>query len=353
MSWNNVKGVSAAQIWTDNPDMTQAYLFANGNHQVKLTIGVSLTLSNAEQPGPTEDEVRAALSLIDFETAADLSFLKTGDKGSYAYVYQPNMPEKIKAIETTSDSSTYQYEFDYYVSSDDIINANYGSEKVALLLTYTDASGNKIEYYTASGSKSQSYVAVTVYPPKKYGVAGSSSTPVIINLKDDKPKYEVTSSAQNTDEIMDSSAETYSMRIDDSYFRIISFQASADIPSNHPFYIDGSSSGEESVGHYRYASNEAYIPTDNKLNQGYVSYNTILQFDYNGSGGNLITVSISVTQESNELILIKLWGDILFSNETFSNNHSTALVCVFDQFGNPLNIQIGMTNGEFDINSVT
>jgi len=351
MSWDNVEGVSSVQIWTDNPDMTQAYLFANGNHQVKLTIGVSLSLSGE---GPTYEEVKTALSLIDFETGAGISHLKTGDKGEYAYVYQPNEVSSVKVLDTdASGTGAYQYEVDYYLSSDSTINENYASEKVALLLTYIDGNGNKIDYQTASGSKSQSYVAVTVYPPKKYGTSDSASTPVIITLKDDKPKYQVTNKTQNIDEIEDSSAEIYSLRIDDNYFRIINFVTSNDIPSNHPFYIDGSSAGQESVGHYRYAANEAYIPTDNKINQGYVSYNTVLNFDYNGDGGSLITVSVTVTQEPNELILIKLWGDILFSDETFSNKKSTASFSVVDQFGNLLNIEVGMTDGQFNINSIT
>lgn len=168
MSWDNVKGVSSAQIWTDNPDMTQAYLFANGNHQVKLTVGLSFTLSNATQPGPTEDEVKAALTLIDYETAAELSHLKIGEKGGYAYVYQPNSPTAIKSlpVRDASNLGAYQYELDYYLSSDSTFNSNYASEKVALLLTYTGSTGTEIDYRTSSGSKSQSYVAVTVYPPK-------------------------------------------------------------------------------------------------------------------------------------------------------------------------------------------
>lgn len=346
MSWDNVKGVSSASIWTDNPDMTQAYLFANGTHQVKLTIGVSLSLSGE---GPTEEEVKTALTLIDFETGEELSHLKAGDQGKYLSVYQPNMPAVVKAIETSS-SGTYQYEFDYYLSSDSIINANYASEKVALLLSYIDHNGNKIDYQTASGSKSQSYVAVTVYPPKKYGTSDSSSTPVIIKLKNDKPEYKISNHPNNT-VIHDSSVQIYSLIIDDSYFRLISYEASSDILSIYPFYSYGDMDEMEGDS-AEYKANESYFIPENKLNQGRGSYVTQLQFIYNQSKGNVFTIQITTNQEQNELIFINVWSYFYLGDASYSSNTGSASFSAFDQFGNQLEIEVTYKDSELKITNI-
>ena len=353
MSWNNVKGVSSAQIWTHNPDMTHAYLFANGNHQVKLTIGISLTLNEATQPGPTEDEVKTALSLINFETGAGLSFLKTGNKGGYAYVYQPNTPEKVKSIEATSNSSAYQYEFDYYVSSDSTLNANYASEIVALMLSYIDASGNKIEYYTASGSKSQSYVTVTVYPPKKYGTENSNMTLIRLILKDDKLKPQAESYDPNTYSVNLDSAEfeTHSLRIDDPYFRLIAISDQSDVTSDYGYYRDGTHENVDAASTQGYFMHDYYLPTGNNLNQGSISFSAHLYVNLNSSA-NIFSFTVDVHQEPNEIILVSYSGHVEFINGNFENNHNTFLFTALDQFGNPINIDLGADADGPKINSI-
>jgi len=351
MSWDNVKGVSAAQIWTDNPDMTQAYLFANGNHQVKLTVGLSLTLSDATQPGPTEDEVKAALTLVDYETGAGVRFIKTGAKGGYDYVYQPNMPATINVLSAsdTSNPGAYQYELDYYVSSDSTINANYASEKVALFLSYINSSGAEVDYNTASGSKSQNYVAVTVYPPKKYGTSDSSSTPVIIKLKDDEPEYKISNHPSGTLEINDSNVSIYSLLIDDGNFRIISYLGSSSI---YPFHTD-SDLVQQDGDQWQYTATENYLIPDNKLNEGSTTYSSQLQFVYNKSQGNIFTIDVNVSQEPNEIIFIKVWSKFFIVNETFSDNDGTSSFSAYDQFGNIINIEVASTNDGFNIKNVT
>ncbi len=355
MSWDNVKGVSAAQIWTDNPDTTQAYLFANGNHQVKLTVGLSLVLTNTSQPGPTEDEIKAALSLIDFDTGAGLSHLKTGDKGEYGYVYLPNMPEQIKAspISDASNPGAYQYELDYYLYSDSTINADFASEKVALLLSYTDSGGKEIEYSTASGSKSQSYVTVTVYPPKKYGVVDSGSTPVIIQLKDDKPNDGIISHDEYVKDTSISSAKIYSLRIDDSFFRLIHLDASGDIESDqNAFYIDISKNGGVQSGYQPFSIHECFLVSENNLNQGKQFYTSTLYITPGKNQPYWFSVHVSVVQEPNEIIFINFSGNASTSRPTYSNDHSTASFSAYDQFGNHLEIEVAATNDGFSVNNV-
>lgn len=354
MSWDNVAGVSLAHIWTDNPDMTQAYLFANGNHQVKVTVGLSFKLGDATQPGPTEDEIKTALTLINYETGAGLSHLKTADKGNYGYVYQPNMPAAINvlSISNTSNPGAYQYEWDYYLSSDSTINANYASEKVALLLSYIDVNGNKIDYATGSGTKYQSFVTVTVYPPKKYGVAGSASTPVIIKVKDDKLSQ--TTVEHNVFNLEDQVVSSWSLKIDDSYFRMINFDSESGTLSNLPFYRHGENVAPAGAGmREQWKTNEGFVPVQNKLNQESYSYDTTLSITYK-DGDLFIDITVNVQQGVNELIFIDYSAVITPSYDSgFSNLTNTVSLSPYDQFGNKFTVEVSKTNDGFEVTNVT
>lgn len=349
MSWDNVNGVSSAQIWTDNPNMTQAYLFANGNHQVKLTIGISLSLSGE---GPTDEEVKTALSLIDFETGADISHLKTGDKGGYGYVYLPNMPMEVKTLQPndTSNSGAYQYEFDYYISSESTINTNYASEKVALLLSYVDHNGNKIDYQTASGSKSQSYVAVTVYPPKKYGMSGSNMTPVVFNTLNDNPSY-TTDKSSFVDTFIVHSVQVYGLAIDDSYFRFVNYQA----PNTRlsPAQFRQIIESDYSAGHYPgYKLSQGFLLKDNDVKSMGKSYsaNVGVMDSYSGTpepNGEIASLDVTVYQQFGQIIFINFDVDVSWENTQDDNlfkGSASANFTAFDQFGNPAYIEVGAGN---------
>ncbi len=349
MSWDNVKGVSALRIWTDNPDMTQAWLFANGNHQVKLTVGVGINLNDPTQPGPTEDEVKAGLSLIDFDTGAELRFLKTGDNGGYGYVYQPNMPATIKALESSNDLA-YQYEINYYISSDSTINANYASEQVALLLSYTDSTGKKTDIPTGSGSKSQSYVAVTVYPPKKYGMSGSPTTAVIFKTLNDKPSYTTRSSSfVNTFNVH--SVYIYGLSIDDSYFRFISYQAPDTRLSPVPFrqIIESDYSAGHTPG---YHLSQGFLLIDNDVKSKGESYIADLGVmdtspDTGEPEGEIAGMDVTVEQETGQIIFINFDVDVEWTNTEGDNlfkDSASAKFTAYDQFGNPVYIEVGAGN---------
>ncbi|SUG13265.1 Uncharacterised protein [Salmonella enterica subsp. arizonae] len=43
----------------------EAFLFVNDNHQILITVGVSLALYETSKAGPTLEEVKSAISLID------------------------------------------------------------------------------------------------------------------------------------------------------------------------------------------------------------------------------------------------------------------------------------------------
>ena len=352
MSWDNVKGVSVAQIWTDNPDMTQVYLFANGNHQVKLTVGLSFTLSNTTQPGPTADEVKAALSLVDYETGAGVRFVKTGAKGSYDYVYQPNMPATINVLSAsdTSNPGAYQYELDYYVSSDSTINVNYASEKVALYLSYINSSGTKVDYYTSSGSKSQSYVAVTVYPPKKYGMSGSNMTPVVFNTLNDNPSY-TTDKSSFVDTFIVHSVQVYGLAIDDSYFRFVNYQAPNTrlSPAQFRQIIQDDYSAGDTPG---YKLSQGFLLKDNNVKSMGESYSALVgvmdaDTETGEPNGAIAELEVEVYQQFGQIIFINFDADVSWFNtygDKLFKESASAKFTAFDQFGNPANIEVGAGN---------
>jgi len=349
MSWDNVKGVSAAKIWIDNPDTTQAYLFANGNHQVKLTVGISFVPVTASDPsGPTEDEVKAVLTLIDYQTGAGLSHLKDGNKGEYTYIYQPNLPAEVKSI-AASDSIVYQYEFDYYISSDSTINKDYASEQVALLISPP----NIVPYSTDSSSKSQSYVAVTVYPPKKYGMSDSNMTPIRLLLKDDNPKSQVTSYDPNTYSVnLDTTVcKIHSLRIDDAYFRLLSISDQNDVTSDYCYYRDGTYENVDAASTQGYFMHDSYLPIGNKLNQGHISFSAHLYVNLD-SNENIFSFTVNVNQEPNEIIVVSYSGHAEFINGDFENKHDTLSFTSLDQFGNPIKIELGDDDKEPAIISI-
>ena len=353
MSWDNVAGVSSAQIWTDNPDMTQAWLFANGSHQVKLTIGISFNLTDKTQPGPTQDEVSAALTLINYKSGAGISYLKAGAAGDYLASYLPNTAPTVKQA-AAADTGHFQYEILYYLSSDSTINPSYMSESVALLLTYTNKDGQEIEYSTASNSKSQSYVAVTVYPPKQYGISNSNSnsTPITITLIDDKPDQKVVNKSQYVEEISECDVKIFRLNIDDSYFRIISFEGSDELLTGNPFNINGSSELVKNQPYSEFKITEHYICKDNLVNQGSNSYSTQFNFNYNDSGTLLFTDQVTVFQQPNEIIFFHVWAHIYADNENYSNHSGSLSFYAYDQFGNKMDIEVTATNDGFNISSV-
>ena len=355
MSWDNVTSVYSVKIWTDNPDTTQAYLFANGNHQVKLTIRLVFNIIDANQPGPTQDECKAAVSLVDYQTGADLSFLKVGDKGAYTYVYQENRPAEVKPLPeednpTATSPKSGSYEFDLYVSSDSTINANYAAEKVALFISFIDASGTEITTNTTSTGK-PSYVSVNVYPPKKYGKSGSASTPVVIKLKDDKLSYNYDYSHS----VDDLTVSAWSLRIDDSYFRIVNFQAASGVQSNEPFYRHGDNVAAGGIAYDEdWETKETFVPTENKVNQGHLAYDSTLEIIYDDAGKYFFKITVTVHQEANEIIFINFYAVIKPPSDSgFDNKTDTASLSAYDQFGNKFTVEVSNNGSGLQINNVT
>ena len=343
MSWDNVTGVSIAYIWTDNPDMTQAYLFANGNHQVKVTVGVSF---NLQGEGPTEEEVKAAIFLLDYNTGAGISHLKSVGQGEYLSVYLPTMPEQPKAI-ADSNGKAYQYEFDFYLSSDSSINPNFSSENVAVLVSYTNADGN-VEYSTASGSSWQSYVAVTVYPPKKYGMSDSGRTPVSFDVKnsDFQIDFEVVSGWLN--HAYEPSATLYNLRIDDSYFRFSKFMVT-NTPLAPQAFLQHNIKDDEENDSYWYTVSQSFLPQENSLYSSNVEYHAEMMLR-SEDGWDLIKYTAKFDQGGGEILFAQIKQQVVYVKDDkgpgpISNAGGQATLTAYDQFGNPVNIVVQSDGG--------
>lgn len=356
MSWDNVTGVSTAYIWTDNPDMTQAYLFANGNHQVKVTVGVSF---NLQGEGPTEDEVKAAISLLNYNTGAEISHLKPVGQGEYLSVYLPNMPEQPKAM-ADSSGKAYQYEFDYYLSSDSDINSGFSSEQVAVLISYTNADG-KSEYSTASDSSRQSYVAVAVYPPKKYGMLNSGMTPVSLEVKNDNFQVTIETISSYLNHFYEPTAKLYNLRIDDSYFRLIKFIASNTplIPSAFMQHIVNDNTDKTDKDAHDYTVSHSFLPQENPVYSDYIDYQSKLKL-VNADGVDLIDYTANFEQGGGEVLFAQITQRLDYhvnsdSIGPMSNAGGQATLTAYDQFGNPVNIVVqgdGGGDGNLKLESV-
>ncbi|WP_312410498.1 hypothetical protein [Pseudescherichia sp.] len=347
MSWDNVTSVASAKIWTDNPDTTQAYLFANGNHQVKLTVRLIFNVVDANQPGPTQDECKAALSLVDYQTGADLSFLKVGDKGEYTYVYQENRPAEVKPLpdadeETVTLPHSGSYEFDLYVSSDSTINANYASESVAMFISFIDASGTEITYNSTANGK-PSYVSVKVYPPKKYGMSGSNMVPIILNTIDDNATFSEISHNGVVTHRYDPSAMIYGLKINDGYFRLKNYQAPNVVVSPYAFMQHIIVDDDNEPGYY-YTVAHCFMPNQNKLGGVALEYNCDVAF-VTKNNYFLIEYAVKVHQQPSQLIFIRFYCRIMYTDSNndgpMANSSNPVKLVVFDQFGNSADIEIG------------
>lgn len=349
MSWDNVTSVYSAKIWTDNPNTTQAHLFANGNHQAKLTVRLIFNVVDANQPGPTQDECKAALSLVDYQTGADLSFLKVGDKGEYTCVYQENMPAAITPLpeadnQMATPPHSGSYEFDLYVSSDSTINANYAAENVALFISFIDASGTEITYNTTANGK-PSYVAVTVHPPKKYAMPGSGLVPFILYEQDSKPHYVKDDYGVVSKDSIDNMV-VYGLRIDDPYFIITHYEASNTASSPTAFrqiIISNNSEGSQ----YSYHLVQGYLPLQNNVKEKNYSYTTLLGIEgYTSSGAtaDLTSYNVDIYQMSGVIIFVNIEAEIawdFYGAGDLVKSSASAKLVVFDQFGNQANVEVG------------
>jgi hypothetical protein len=257
---------------------------------------------------------------------------------------------------TASSDIAYQYEFDYYLSSDSTINANYSSEKVALLLSYTNSSGTKVTYSTASGSKSQSSVAVTVYPPKRYGMSGGSMTPIIFSTVDDQPAFRQITYNTVVNHTYSANAIIYGLRIDDTYFRFTKYQTVNTPQSPTPFlqYTDNNLSDNDN---YLYYVAHSFLASENNLTTTGTNYTSKLDF-ITANNYFLIEYGVDVHQQTGQIMFIRFYVGLRYTNYNndgpIANSGGEAKLTVFDQFGNSASVDVVKDgNGYLKLSSVS
>lgn len=353
MSWDNVSDIKNIKIWTDYSDSTQGHLFVNDNHQLKLNVGISFTLKSGTTEGPTEDEVRNALSLINNQDSGPLKYLSVVEEGTYTAVYDPYHVSTDASNDTNdSGSGVYDYVFTYYVASPSNINADVHAETVALKLAYTitNADGTTTEVVKETSAKgnyyTKTFVSISCYPSKLYGNSGQNRT----SLKSVKTAV---SGVHYHDEHYNTSGNTsYSVAIsiDDSYFKFFYLDGAQEpdaLSGLKPLYID----------YYKDKTmwdhiNNAFFPNIQCGEKNYtvtVEVRSNLSYD---SYYQLFSADIPIDQQENQIIFAAVHTDAESTDYNWSCNYYQYLRA-YDQFGNSMYIVIAFNNDDNYIKSVS
>ncbi len=330
MSWDNVNDIKNIKIWTDYSDETQGHLFVNGNHQLKLNVGIGFTLNSGTTEGPTEDEVKNALSLINNQDSGPLKYLSVVEEGIYVAVYDPY--HVSTGTNDNADDSIYDFVFTYYVFSPSSINAETHAESVALKLAYTttNADGTTKEvvketsalgnYYT------KTYVSVLCYPSMLYGAPGENR----ININCSKVAAETNNKDSNNRYTHEDSAFwVVSLSIDHSYFKLFYLQGGQEPDPDRevePFFIDKSKDSPE----WDYIYN-TFFP-NMKCGEMNYTVQAIIR-NVNNQGDHVYYAHVDVQQKENQVTFIEISTDVQ-SLHDFSGTDQLIYLRVFDQFGN-------------------
>ncbi|WP_312454187.1 hypothetical protein [Pseudescherichia sp.] len=348
MSWDNVSDIKNIKIWTDYSDSTQGHLFVNDNHQLKLNVGISFTLKNATTEGPTEDEVYSALSLIDNQDSGPLKYLTVVTENTYTAVYDPYHAESVTTDGTDDvDDGLYDFLFTYNVSSPTSLNAECYFESVALKLEYTVTNSDgttsqviketsvKGNYYT------KTYVSVTCYPAKLYGMEGQNRT----SLKSVKT---VVSGATYHNGNYDNSGDTsYSVAIsiDDSYFKLFYLNGAQEpdaLTTLQPLYIN-----------HDYDSpmwDKIYNSFFPNIQCGEKSYTIIAEVRSNLSYDTypkIFDANIPINQKEGQIIFAAVQTDVKSTGYNWNSN-TYQYLRAYDQFGNSMYIVIAFNNNDYN-----
>ncbi|HCL5073664.1 TPA: hypothetical protein N2F43_002957 [Salmonella enterica] len=331
MSWENVAGISKFQIWAEpssSSEGDETFLFVNGNHQVQITVGLSLALWDTAATGPTLEEVKSALTLVNNNDGGSLNHLVTGSKGNYVSIYDPSHVNATQVAETD-----FQYEVNYYLSSNTTINANIVSEEVSVKIAYTNSDGTFITDMSQQGEYSvKDYVKVTCYAEKKYGLSGSNKTEIILSEDDNSPEHSFhQSSDYKTD---DSSLWLYRLVISDSYFKIvdINYGENQKIYGNIQTLAYGYD--QSSAAMWMYTAS-VFCPT---LLYGVGQKNISDTYQYSVGSVDTIYVQYECVQHNNEIILLAAEIDIKRSDSITGHSSSKGGLNFHDQFGNEIKV---------------
>lgn len=345
MSWDNVINVNAFSIWTEissSDSQKNGHLFVNGRHQIKVTIGINFDLTDSTLPGPTEDEVYTAISLVDDIDGNPLKYLNPGEPGNYTAIYDPALGSKSTSYPDVN-TSEFQYELAYYLSSSETTNPDCDSEKVSAIIEYT-INGDKHtnDFTTNSTGDIKDSITVSCYPEKKYGTASSTTTPIVASFQDTNPTvniYDVKDTHDHDD------YNVFSVFIDDDYFKIHDIDSTVEPNTNlvPACYIqkDYDTPMWDAIYNVCYP---AFIPSEKTY--------TVTTKLYNSPDHVIYTVDVTVHAHANEVIFITCKSNVK-SNKHYTHVDNNQHLSIHDQFGNHSMVDVVNSRSSIDIGSVS
>ena len=336
MSWDNVSDIENIKIWTDYSDSTQGHLFVNDNHQLKLYVGISFKLEPNTTEGPTEDEVKSALSLINNQDSGPLKYLTTSTpEGKFTAIYDPAYPASKSGGDMDNiDDGIYDFIFTYWAFSPTTMNAEAHSEAVALKLQYTvnNSDGTTTEVVKTTSATGNYYVktcvSIVCYPAKLYGMYEENRT--AINYGSTTVAEADHSNISGHFSHSHDSFKVYWFYIDDPYFKIFTYDGCTepdDTIELNPYYIYR----EYSKPQYDHIYN-AFFPN---VKCGEMDYGVkiVVRSDLDDSHNTLVTEHITVHQKENQITFLTGYTVVQNLNNA-TDKDDRIYLRVYDQFGN-------------------
>ncbi len=331
MSWDNVSSVKTIRIWTDYSDSTQGHLFVNDNHQLKLYVGIDFLLNEGTTEGPTDDEVRNTITLVNNMDGGPLKYLTIVDENRYAVVYDPYYTQAVDQDDTSNvDDGVYDNVITFYVSSPSSVNTETFSESVALTLEYhgTNPDGTAKDIFADTSSVVEkggfpTYVSVLCYPAKLYGNKGENRT-CITSSSTEISGSKIDSNFDHSEDKF----KVYWFYIDDPYFQISYFdggnESIDDTPLN-PYYI-----------YKEYASAmwdriyNAFFPN---VQCGEKTYDVTIKVQSDLNHEYILEEKITVNQKPNQIIFLTSFMTVKSLNN-YASVDKQIYLNIYDQFGN-------------------
>jgi len=354
MSWNNVTGIKNIKIWTDYSDTTQGHLFVNDQHQLTLNVGVSFNLNSQNPVGPTEDEVKSALSLINNQDSGPLKYLtQVESAGRFTNIYDPYFPEAVPTAYTDPvDDGIYDYQFTYIVTSPTSLNAETYSESVALKLEYTITNSDGttkevIQETSATGNATKTAVAVICYSSILYGNNGENRKSLTFTSYTvaDGDCWDVEGHFNHSgDRFM-----VFPLTIDDPYFKL--------------FYFDGGAEPDSSIVHNPYFIRKEYskVKWDHIYNSFFPNIKCgefdfdvkiSVRSDLDDSHAVIVTENITVHQQENQITFLTGFSSAESLNHA-ADVSDRVYLSVYDQFGNNAYVVVYAEEEKVTITSVS
>ncbi|WP_340617721.1 hypothetical protein [Xenorhabdus entomophaga] len=350
-NWDNVDHIKSVVIGAGDASSynSAGTLFINAAyddnnlveaHSLPIYVGISFTLIN-DKPGPTDDEVRAALTWVNSGTGASVSGYLDNFPSSVTDTYhQYYYDESSSQLQRSSSNENYDHNLTYSLYAGK--NALSGETvDLALNLTATLSDGTQFIWWSGTGQTPQASLPINFVAAKTYRTTGSESTPIVSQVKNSNPPYTITDSNFNHDH---DKVQLWSVFIDDpnGIFVIHDYledynEQYGDTYMTYPNYE--SKEKDTVMWDTVYTSGGTWYQIGQKTYDH--AYNVYSGTD--GKGGNLIfSIKVTIEQSDNEIVFIYAQTNIEHLKDEASGNNYP-LIHLHDQFGNRAAVSISGT----------